>query len=279
MDRSIVACLVALVFSCAAPCAAQVSLGFPNQPEREVKLPGAGLQAGARLYAPVGAGPFPAAVLSHSCAGLRQNIFEWAQRFLTADYAVLIVDHLGPRGMKGNCPPTVNVSETEYAQDDVAAMKHLRVLPFVDGKHIVHMGFSYGAAAGLLSASENFRARYLDHERFAAIIGLYPPCRGVFYDDTTTPLLVVVGANDNETDPRSCVNQAKKNAANGMPVESHLLPGTTHGFDHSLLGDNPYSFQQGNRWIIYRYNREAVEATWKLTLDFLRRHLGGAGPR
>jgi dienelactone hydrolase len=289
MDRSISACLAALVFSLAAPCTAQLDLGFPKEPERAVKLPGRGAFTGARLYAPEGAGPFPAVVLSHTSGPLRQHIFEWAQRSLAAGYAVLIVDHLGPRNKSTNTDFSVSV--TEYAQDDVAAMRHLRSLPFVDGKRIVQMGFSYGAMAGLREASKGFREKHLGGERFAAIVSVYPWCnqqggrKGYFdhqwnfYDDTDIPLLVLVGADDDEADPRSCIDQAKKNAARGMPVELTVFPGTTHAFDHSWMGDKPVVTQQGARTITHRYNRESVEATWKLTLDFLARRLGGTGTR
>ncbi|MGH8674205.1 MAG: dienelactone hydrolase family protein [Burkholderiales bacterium] len=282
--------MAVLSFSCATPALTQVDLAFPKQPELEVKLPGRGAFTGARLYAPGGAGPFPAAVLSHSCAALRQNIFEWGQRFLAAGYVVLIVDHLGPRGKESNCWPDFSVSVTEYAQDDVAAMRHLRSMPFVDGSRIVQMGISYGAMAGLRASSEEFRAKHLGRESFAAIISLYPWCNQQggaryqdhqwnFYKDTNIPLLVLLGGNDDEADPGSCIDRAKENAAKGMPVEFKVLPGATHAFDHSLMGDKPFVAWQGNRSVTYRYNREAVEAAWKLVLDFLERRVGGTGTR
>ncbi len=115
MNRVIVACLAALGFSCAPPCAAQLVLASPKQPEPEVKLPGRGALTGARLYAPEGPGPFPAVVLSHTSGPLRQHIFEWAQRFLAAGYAALLVGHLGPRHMTSNTNHSVSV--TAYAQD------------------------------------------------------------------------------------------------------------------------------------------------------------------
>jgi dienelactone hydrolase len=281
--------LIALVLLCAPPALAQVDLAFPRQPEREVKLPGRGAFTGAKLYAPREDGPFPAVVLSHTCGPLRQHIFEWAQRFLSAGYVVLVVDHLGPRGLGTNCSD-FSVSVTEYAQDDVAGLRHLRSMPFVHERRIAQLGLSYGAMAGLREASESFRAKYLGGERFAAIVSLYPWCNQQggpryrdhqwnFYDDTNIPLLVLLGADDDEADPRSCVEKAKQNAAKGMPVEFKVFPNTTHAFDHSLMGNKPVVAQQGNRTVTYRYNRDAVEASWKLIVDFLGRHVGGNGAR
>jgi len=276
-----VAGLAALAFSCSTTCFAEVDLGFPQQPEREVKVPPRGPQAGARLYAPEGSGPFPAVVLSHTSGPLQQHIFQWAKRFLAEGYAVLIVDHLGPRGKTTN--RDFSVSVTEYAQDDYAGMRHLRGLPFVDGKRIAQMGFSYGAMAGLREASKGFRAKNIGGDRFAAIVSVYPWCNQQvgnryqdhqwnFYDDTDIPLLVVVGADDDEADPRSCIEKAKDNAAEGLPVELAVLPGTTHAFDHTWMKNPEVSYQAGHS-VTHRYNPEAVEATWKLTLDFLGRRM------
>ena len=293
MSSGIRACLAALALSCATPCAAQLDLVFPKEPEHLVKVPakvpGRGADTGAKLYAPEGPGPFPAVVLSHASGPLQQHMFQWAQRFLAMGYAVVVVDHLGPRNKKANLDFSVSV--TEYAQDDVAAMRHLRSLPFVDGKRIVQMGFSYGAMAGLRAASKDFRARYLGGERFAAIVSVYPWCNQQvgrtrqdhqwnFYDDTDIPLLVVLGADDDEADPRSCIEQAKKNIAKGLPVDLAVLPGTTHAFDHTWMGAEPVVATKGDgRTITYRFNRASVETTWKLTLEFLGRRLAGLGTR
>lgn len=278
-------CLAAHLLFFAAPCLAQINLGFPTEPEREVRLPGPGILKGARLYSPNGEGPFPAVVLSHTCSGLQQHVLEWAQRFLRAGYVVLVVDHLGPRGLSGNCPPHNRVSVIQYAEDDVAAMKHLRALPYVNGERIVEVGFSYGGMAALRLASEKFRKNFVGNERFAAVISFYPWCNRQggagyqdyqwnFYDDTTTPLLVLIGEND-DSDPRSCVQQAKQNSEMGMPVEIRLFPDTTHAFDHSLWGDRPIEVQYGPRTVTYRYNRQSVEKSWELIVDFLKRRVDG----
>jgi len=286
MYRVIAAYLAIFLLSFATAGAAQLNLGFPKEPEHIVnipaKVPGRGAETGAKLYAPEGHGPFPAVVLSHPSGPLQQHMFQWAKRFLEAGYAVLVVDHLSPRNKKSNSDHSVSV--TEYAQDDIAAMLHLRSMRFVDGKRIIQMGFSYGAMAGLREASKSFRAKYLDGERFAAIISVYPWCNQKvgrtlqdhqwnFYDDTDVPLLLVLGAEDDEADPRSCIDKAKENSAKGLPVEFVVLPGTTHAFDHTWM-HNPVVTQQAGHSVTYRYNPESVEATWKLTLDFLARHVG-----
>jgi dienelactone hydrolase len=287
MKRAALICMCALGLG-APPCYAQPDLGFPSQPEREVKVPGRAPVAGAHLYAPEGTGPFPAVVLSHPSGRLQQHMFQWAKRFLAAGYVALVVDHLSPRGKNSNLDHSISV--TEYAEDDVAALKHLRTLPFVDGKRVAQMGFSYGAMAGLREASGKFRGKQLGGERFAAIVSVYPWCNQQggpryqdhqwnFFDDTDLPLLVIVGLDDDEANPRSCVDQAHANAAKGLPVELIELPGTTHAFDHTWMGDKPVVEKNGNNTITYRYNRESVEATWKAASEFLARIMGPPLPR
>ena len=277
--KTIAVFVVFLLLVFAAPSAsAEVDLGLPRQPKTAVQLPGNGAFFGAQLYAPPGPGPHPALVLSHTCASIRQNIYEWAQRALAAGYVALMVDHLKPRGRTNNCPPDNQISVTEYAQDDVVALKHLRTLPFVDGRRIGQMGWSYGAMGGLRAASASFRSRYLGNERFAAIVSMYPWCNersGAggdhqfnFRDDTDVPLFVVLGADDDDSPPKSCIEQAKKNAARGLPVTWKLYPHTTHAFDNSLFGDKPQTFRQGTQTITYRYNAATVTESWADSLAF-----------
>lgn len=271
-----------LVLSFVARAEAQVDLGLPLEPK---KAPIHG--PGAALYAPDGPGPHPAVVLSHTCATLGRHVTEWAGRMVDAGYVALVVDHLRPRGVKFNCPDKNTISVTEYAQDATAGLKHLRALPFVDGRRVAHMGFSYGGMAGLRLASASFRQKHVGGEAFAAVIAFYPWCNKRtrmgggdhqvnFYDDTDVPLLVLLGEADDDSPPDSCVEQAKKNAGKGLPVEWKLYPDATHGFDFSHLGAKPYRHQMGNRTVTFRYDPATVDKALQDSRAFLARHLGAA---
>jgi dienelactone hydrolase len=283
MRKVVVAVLTALLGAFAGEASA-VDLGLPKEVHAKVQPPGRGLFQGSYLYAPPGAGPHPALVLSHTCAGVRNHLFEAADLALAAGFVVLTLDHLGPRGHRTTCPPTNPVSVTEYAQDAIAGLKHLKTLPFVDPRRIAHVGFSYGAMAGLRIASASFRKQSLGGEGFAAVVALYPWCNSRnaggadylynFFDDTDTPLLLLLGADDDDTPPATCVEQAEKNAKAGLPVDWKVYPGATHLFDDSLLKDAPFSFQRGGRTITYRYNAQATQESWQAAREFLLRRLG-----
>jgi len=64
-----------------------------------------------------------------------------------------------------------------------------------------------------------------------------------------------------------------------MPVECHVFAGTTHAFDHSLMGDKPAVFNYGCRIVTQRYNKQAVDTSWELIVDFIKRRVDGMAAR
>jgi dienelactone hydrolase len=236
------------------------------------------------LFKPEGAGPFPAIVLSHSCSGLSGNLYNWAERFTGAGYVVLVIDHLGPRGRKFNCPPNEhNVSVTEFATDAFEALRFLQSQSYVDPQRIAQAGFSYGAMAGLRIASAKFARQHFGEGRhFAAVVAFYPLCNRPgsedyqrnFYDDISTPLLLLLGREDDETLPASCVEQARKNAARGQPVEWKLYDNATHAFDAANLAGAHVTFQRAR--YTYRGDAQTTEQAWQEMKAFLDRHLAPA---
>jgi len=235
----------------------------------------------AALFKPEGAGPFPAVVLSHSCGGLSGNLYNWAERFTAAGYVALIIDHLGPRGRKFNCPPYENnVSVTEFATDAFEALKFLRGQSYVDPQRVVQVGFSYGAMAGLRIASAKFARQHFGEGRhFAAVIALYPACNSPgaedyqrnFYDDISTPLLLLLGREDDETRPASCVEQARKAAERGQPVAWKLYENATHAFDAANLAGEYVTFQRAR--YTYRGDAKIAGQAWQDMKAFLDPHL------
>lgn len=237
----------------------------------------------AALYKPEGAGPFPAVVLSHTCSGLSGNVYKWAERFTGAGYVALVIDHLGPRGRKFNCPPyELNVSVTEFATDAFEALRFLQSQSYVDPRRVVQVGFSQGAMAGLRIASAKFARKHFGEGRnFAAVMAFYPLCNAQdlgnhdhlynFYDDIATPLLLLLGEEDDEARPASCVSEARKAAARGQPVAWKLYPKATHAFDLTNYAGEPTTFQRGR--YTYRGDAQITEQAWQETKAFLDLHL------
>src|SRR5436309_7364212 len=55
------------------------------------------------LLKPSGEGPFPAIVMVHQCSGLNQAVLAWANKAVSMNYVVLLVNSLGPRGVDTVC--------------------------------------------------------------------------------------------------------------------------------------------------------------------------------
>ena len=269
--------LLALILFASTAAEAQK---FPTTPQPFARP----VARAAALYKPEGAGPFPAVVLSHTCSGLSGNLYNWAERFTGAGYVALVIDHLGPRGRKFNCPPwDLNVSVTEFATDAFEALRFLQSQSYVDPRRVVQVGFSQGAMAGLRIASAKFaRANFGEGRHFAAVVSLYPYCNGQvfppnqdhmwnFYDDISTPLLLLLGEEDDEARPDSCIPQARKNAARGQPVSWKLYPKATHAFDLANFAGEYVTFQRGR--FTYRGDAQIAGQAWQDMKAFLDLHL------
>jgi dienelactone hydrolase len=93
-----------------------------------------------------------------------------------------------------------------------------------------------------------------------------------FYDDTDVPLLVLLGGADDESPPESCIQQARKNAAKGLPVSWKVYQDATHGFDFSHLGTRTLLERRGSRTVTFRYDAKAVEQALRDSREFLSLH-------
>lgn len=96
----------------------------------------------------------------------------------------------------------------------------------------------------------------------------YRPPQNNLYDDIKTPLLILIGANDNETDPIQCATKAERLAAKGQPVSSHVYPGVTPALDDSRL-----TGQRTNGRDIYRYDKTATDDATERMRQFFGRYL------
>ncbi|MBI3707859.1 MAG: prolyl oligopeptidase family serine peptidase [Proteobacteria bacterium] len=261
-------------------------LSFPDEPTEFI-----GSAGKSRMFKPDGAGPFPGLVLLPTCGGhwTFLNTFDWAKRALDRGYAVLVVDPLGPRGVRQNCTPPQAVNTQRFMKDGFDAAEHLRKQPFVDPDHVGLMGFSLGAMAGLGAAGPK-HAREGGRKPFQAIVAAYPVCKfpsiklpatgrvvDLHYlpDKIEVPLLVLMGDRDNETHAvRDCVPMLDPLKSSGNPVDYRLYH-ATHNWDARETRFTPFSKRgifDGER-IVYEYDDAVTEQSAKDAFAFLDAHL------
>ncbi len=236
------------------------------------------------LHRPDGPGPFPAVVLLHTCGGLQRHVHEWARRLRDHGYAALVVDSFTPRGATWVCGNWA-VSLDEVTADAYAALAHLKTQPFVDGRRVGVMGFSYGAMAALRLTSIRYRgATHPRAASFGAAVALYPSCADSnprlradardrlnnLYDDVDTPLLILLAGEDDQTSPTACADKADALHRAGQPVSYKLYPGATHGFDMSNVPPGGRRDAQGH---FFRYDPDVTGDAAKVSLEFFDRRL------
>ncbi|MBM3554866.1 MAG: prolyl oligopeptidase [Alphaproteobacteria bacterium] len=261
-------------------------LAFPDQPiEGE---PAAVPRMG--IYKPSGPGPFAAVLLHHTCGGVMEHIGVWTKLLLGSGYVVFVLDSLSQRNASGgvNCSLPFRVGPGHGATDAFHALEHLATQPYVDANRVAMFGLSWGAMTSLLAARKDFQEGLPRKRRdlnFRAIASVYPHCLtpGIrvpngtvdiefLGQDTNRPLLVLMGALDEETPPKFCLPRLESLKAKSAPVEWHVFPGTTHGWDQARShGYRAQTLSGGSH--TYQYSSESTQASQKMVLDFLKRVL------
>lgn len=246
------------------------------------------------LYKPEGPGPFPALVLHHQCGGLGnsrwQNLamLDWAKEAVARGYVALLIDSLAPRGAETVCfGPQKNVTFAAGVKDALQAAGHLRKFDFVDKRRVAHAGYSWGAMIGVLASSKLWGESLAPGERFAAAVAFYPGCFTIrpkntpqfeiARPDIDRPLLVLMGADDNETPPEDCISRLQEPKARGAPVEWHVYPGSTHCWDCRNLHNFSKVDVRGNR-VTYRYDKEVTADSARRMFEFLAKTMPAVRP-
>jgi dienelactone hydrolase len=279
----------------AAGAAAESPVVFPAGPVAFAR-DGVG---GTVLFRPgpeAGGGPWSAVVLLPSCTGVTAALYDWAQRLVRAGRLALILDSNTPRGVTNNCRGADSaVSQLMIANDTAAALAWLRSLPAVRPDRLAVVGFSWGAMAAAKMSVVGLQQRTRPPiAGLRAVAAFYPGCGTSepdapprvreSYDwggDVTTPLMLFLGANDDDSPPGFCTQRAERARASGQPVSYRVYENTTHAFDSPQLGTQGMRVRLGSNrgTAIYRYNPATTEVAAAELLAFLAQHLDGAPAR
>jgi len=224
------------------------------------------------LRQPAIAGPAPAVVLLHSCAGDWRALDErWGRRIASWGYVTLSVDSFGPRGIKSAC----GGAPVDLALDAYRALAYLARQASVDASRVAVVGFSLGAWLALTSVERGAIER-ASSIKFRAAVAFYPPCLG-FKDDMTVPVLVLIGERDDWTLAQECRNMVEgrddygisRRRGDGVPMRLVVYPGAAHAFDVPALR-GPVQLL-GHR---LQFDRPAAEQADAALREFLNEHIG-----
>jgi len=125
----------------------------------DVKIPAEdGIELGAWLFLPDGAGPRPAITMAHGFAGTREHGIErFAKAFATAGFVVLLHDHRN-FGTSGG-EPRADIDPWRQIADWRRAISYIEARPEVDPKRIGLWGTSYAGGHAIVLGATDRRLR------------------------------------------------------------------------------------------------------------------------
>ena len=163
------------------------------------------------LAKPEGAGPFPAVIGLHGCAGMPDTTKrKLVDELIGWGYVVLLVDSFATRGMEHAC--TGGFSDIRFSDiagmrrsDAYGALAFLAGRTFVDPQRVAAVGFSQGGWVTLLVAEANSFKLFVrpSNLRFRAVVAFYPLCKAAV-GRLVIPTLILIGALDQWTPAADC---------------------------------------------------------------------------
>jgi dienelactone hydrolase len=272
MPRTAAALMLMLTaFASAASATPLQRVEFDSAAQR---LASGALIAGDRIQGylakPDGAGPFPAVIGLHGCAGMHDTTKQkLVDEFVTRGYVLLLVDSYTTRDIDHACLNTAFATFLTRRQDAYGALLFLSRESLVDPQRVAAVGFSAGARVALSAAEPRSFEAFLPPSdlRFRAAVAFNPPCQ-VAVDRPAIPTVIFTGDLDKWTPAADCSRQLARWGNDGPPVELVVLPGAHHGFYYPHLQGGTYMF---GHWL--EYNAAAADDSSRRMHQFLERHL------
>ena len=226
------------------------------------------------LAKPDGAGPYPAVIGLHGCAGMHDTTKQrLADELVGSGYVVLLVDSYATRGIDHACTSSALVTFLSRGPDAYGALVFLAGQTFVDPRRVAAVGFSAGGWVTLSAAEPNSFEHFAppSNLRFRAAAAFNPPCKQAMARPDI-PTLIFIGALDDWTPAADCSNKIASWGNEGPPVELVVYPGAHHGFYYPHLQPGMTLF---GHWL--EYNGEAADNASHRLHQFLDRHLKTEG--
>ena len=222
------------------------------------------------LAKPDGAGPFPAVIGLHGCAGMHDTTKQrLVDQLVGWGYVVLLVDSYATRGIDHACTSSAFFTFLRRRLDAYGAVVFLAGQTYVDPQRIAAVGFSAGAWVTLFAAETNSFELFVpaSNLRLRAAVAFNPPCQAAGARPGI-PTLILVGALDDWTPAADCSSKIASWGSDGPPVELVIYPGAYHGFYYSYLQPGRTLF---GHWL--EFNGEAADNADQRLHQFLDRHL------
>lgn len=231
-------------------------------------------EVAATLYKPKGKGPFPAVMVMHTGAGVRDPDHLIAYNLMKQGYVTLVVDTYGTRGFRNTREAGGYQMGTAYQLADAyGAFTYLARMKTVDKGRIGILGSSRGGHTTIMAlAKQTSLPKYLDGfgakpGLFRAGVAYYPHCvdhEKLIFEGA---LLVLIGDKDREPNVKCSREVVAAVKARKLGAELKIYAGIHHVFNRNIR-----RFCERRNWC---YNPEATADAQKRTIVFFAARLKG----
>jgi dienelactone hydrolase len=195
------------------------------------------------VFRPAGAGPFPAVVGMHGCAGLfdrsgavATRYRDWAQHLTKSGFVVLYPDSYGSRGLGSQCTVRNRPVRTdrERVADANAARRWLQNQSYVEANKVTLLGWSNGGISVLWAVRRRSAGPEDNTSDFRSAVALYPGCRRLENAawSARIPTLILIGAVDDWSSAQTCQQMVAGARGRSAGTSIVVYPGAHHDFDH-----------------------------------------------
>lgn len=238
----------------------------PALQTRQVEIPGPDGVTLRALLAQPERPTRPAVIALHGCGGIGTGTrplrpppreVDWAARLVAAGHPVVIPDSFGSRGLPEACGVRgfpAGPFATRRA-DALAAADWARAQGW--GVPVL-LGWSHGGSTTLAAWAAAAPGQV------AGAVAFYPGCVGAPAPQGGTPMLMLLGGDDNWTAPQPC----EAWAARSGQVRRITFPGAHHGFDGLSGGVRQRALPNG-RFVSFGPDGPARAESRRLVMEFL----------
>ena len=227
----------------------------------------------AYLARPLGTGPFPGVVLIHHMPGWDEWYREATRKFAHHGYVAISPNiyyrygHGTPDDVAAKVRTEGGVADDEVVGDIEGGMRHLRALPYHNGKVGVIGTCSGGRqtflvacrAKGFDAAVECWGGRVVMSKE--ELTPKQPVAPIDYTKDLSCPLLGLFGEEDQSPTPEQVTQHEQELKKHGKSYEFHMYPKAGHGF---FYYDRP------------AYRQEQAVDGWGKVFAFFGKHLGNS---
>jgi len=239
------------------------------------------IKANHKIYTPEGKGPFPVLIAFPGCSGVslngpktdvgrqgdevdrlfRRHYAIMAKRLQREGFQVVLIDYLSAEGVLNTCGGEITQKRVgDYIKEAISFVKTQTIS---DTSRITVIGWSHGGA-GVLEWLANFDG---DFEGVKSAIAVYPQCRNKIPWESSLPILMILGEQDDVTLASTC-NTLVKSLPKQTNVKVVSYEGARHGFDFTE-GPSLITIDNG---LTFGRHQEAGDKAWKEILNFLNQN-------